>query len=329
VDRRERVQVAAAGGTPDRVPVGAWGHFYPQETSARGLADAMLGFFETYGWDFLKVHARASYHVEDWGFRYRASSDPAVPHVCVGHPIDSPAAWRRIAPLSPDAPALAEQRAALREIRRRLPTDVPVIMTVFSPLDVAEKLVDRDASLLRAHVDADPDAVASALDAIAETCAHFVRALVADRIDGIFFSTKWANDRKLPGDRYARLVRPFDLRVLEEARPLWCNLLHLCEDEVQFAAMADYPVQVFHWDDRAGHNPSLADGRRRAGRAVGGGVDARTLATGTAEQVFGIARAAIEQTQGCGFLLGPGCSVQIARTPAANLHALRRAVEAA
>lgn len=329
MNRRERLQAAVAGGTPDRVPVSAWGHFYREETTADALAGVMVEFFERFDWDYLKVHARASYHVEGWGFAYAPSRDADKLHVCTGHPITSPASWRGLRPLPLTTPALAEQIEALRLIRARVGDDVPLIMTVFSPLDVAEKLVDRDARLLKAHIEADPEAVECALAAIADTFARFVARLVDEGVDGIFFSTKWANDVKLTPDQYQRLVRPYDLVVLEAAKPLWCNMLHLCEDHVQLSAMADYPVHVFHWDTHAGHNPDFQEGRTRVGRAVGGGVDARTLATGSPDDVLAKARAAIAQTGGRQFLLGPGCSVQVARTSGDNLGALRRASELA
>jgi len=325
MNRRERLQTAVSGGTPDRVPVSAWGHFYTHETSADGLAAIMVDFFERYDWDYLKIHARASYHAEGWGFTYAPSTDVGRLHACTGHPIDSPAAWRSLRPLPLACPPLAEQFDAIRQIRRRVGAGVPIIMTVFSPLDVAEKLVDRNAALLKKHIDADPDALATALAAIADTFAAFVRQLVHEGVDGIFFSTKWANNVKLTPEQYQRLVRPYDLQVLEAAKPLWCNMLHLCEDHVQLAAMADYPVHVFHWDAHAGHNPSLASGQAAVHAAVGGGVDARTLARGSPADVLTKAIAAIAETSGRGFLLGPGCSVQVAQTSAENLDALRRA----
>ena len=328
MNRRERLERAISGGIPDRPPVSAWGHFYREETTAQGLAAAMLDFHERFDWDFVKVHARASYHVEGWGFRYAPSNRADTLHVCTGHPIASPSSWRELKPLPLDTPALAEQIDALRLIRRHVGDEVPVIMTVFSPLDVAEKLVDRNAKLLKAHIDADPDAIESALSAIADTFARFVRMLVAEGVDGIYFSTKWANNAKLTASQYQRLVRPYDLQVLEAAKPLWCNFLHLCEDDVQLATMADYPVHVFHWDSHAGHNPDFAAGKSIVQHAVGGGVDAKTLALGSPDDVLVKARAAMRASEGSGFVLGPGCSVQIAQTSAENLRALRRAAEA-
>lgn len=327
MNRRQRLEAAVTGGRPDRVPVSAWGHFYPQEVTAEGLAGVMLDFFRRHDWDFLKVHARASYHVEGWGFSYEPSHDPATLHRCTGHPIASAQSWRQLAPLSMDTPALQEQIRAIRLIRKELPADVPLIMTVFSPLDSAEKLVDRNAALLKAHIEEAPEALEQGLAAIADTFARFMRLLVAEGVDGIYFSTKWANNVKLTPQQVQRLVRPFDLQVLEPARGLWCNMLHLCEDAVQLEAMADYPVQVFHWDEHTPNNPKLRDGQRLLGKCVGGGVAAPTLARGTPAEILQRARAVIGAQEGRNLVLGPGCSVQVAATPEANLRALRQAVE--
>lgn len=325
--RRDRLLTAVRGGVLDRPPVSAWGHFFDRECDPQTFARATLDFHHRFDWDFVKVHARASYHVEGWGFRFEPSTDPARGHRCIGHPIASPADWRRIEPLPLDTPALAEQMLALDLIRAGLTPDTPIIMTVFSPLDVVEKLIDRDAAMLRRHIEEDPDAVEHALAAIAQTFAGFVGALARWGVDGIYFSTKWANDVKLPPGQYQRLVRPWDMQVLESARALPCNILHLCEDGVQLAAMADYPVAVLHWDAQGAHNPDFARGREQTGRAVGGGVSPALLANGTPQDVHLRARATIEALDGRGLVLGPGCSVQMARTPEANLRALRAAAQ--
>jgi uroporphyrinogen decarboxylase len=326
---RERLRAALAGARVDRVPVSAWGHFFAEETDPDRFVAATLAFQRRYDWDFLKVHSRASYHVEGWGFTYSPSNDPASGHICTGHPIASASDWRKLRPLGLASAALSEQLLILERLKKEAGPELPVIMTVFSPLDIAEKLIDRDAALMKRHVDEDPAALESALDAIARTFAPFVRELARLGADGIYFSTKWANNVKLSAAQYQRLVRPYDLAVLEPARTMWCNVLHLCEDHVQLAAMADYPVQVFHWDSHAGHNPSFSQGKAvvRAGlqKAMGGGVDPGTLAAGTPDDVEAKAVYAIREIGGRGFILGPGCSVRMASTPAENLFALRRA----
>ena len=154
-----------------------------------------------------------------------------------------------------------------------------------------------------------------------------MRRLAVSGIDGIYFSSKWIN--KLPPARYRELAAPHDLRIISEAKSLWCNMFHLCEGGIDLSAVADYPVQVFHWDANAERNPGYDAGLERVPHAaVGGGVDARALAFGTPEDVERKARAWIERTNGSRFILGPGCSIITAKTPAANLRALKDATVA-
>lgn len=324
-------RVAAAldpAGHPDRPPVSAWGHWYDRETSAADFAEVMLAFQRRHGWDLLKLHARASYHVEGWGYRYAPSRDPALPHATLGTPIREASDWARLRPLPLDTPALAEQIEAIRLVRAAMPRDLPLVMTVFLPLDVADKLADRDRGLILRHLAEDEGAVRAGLAAIAATFIPFVRALVAEGVDGIYFSTKWANARRLEAAAYARLARGLDLAVIEPARGLWCNMLHLCEDAVHLAALADYPVPLFHWDCRTPRNPSLAAGRRiLGGKAVGGGVAVPVLAEGSPAEIRMQAWDAIRQTGGAGLLLAPGCSILTARTPPAHLDALAAAAK--
>jgi uroporphyrinogen decarboxylase len=327
MDRYERVQTALAGKAVDRVPVSAWGHFYNKETSAEGLADIMLSFQSQYDWDFLKIHARASYHVEGWGFTYIPSVHPDKPHQTTSHPIRDAKDWRKLRPLSPEVGSLKEQLRAIELIRKGLKEKIPTIMTVFSPLDVAEKLVDRDTNLLQTHLREDPESVNAGLAAISETFEGFMGKLLGAGIDGIYFSTKWANSKKMTAKEYRDLALPHDLRVLKAARGFWMNFLHLCEGHVYLKEMSDYPVQVFHWDRHQPGNPNFSDGKRMVSAAVSGGVDSKTLAEGTEVEVEKKVRQVIEETQGRHFLLGPGCSIVTYKTPEANLRAMRKAVE--
>jgi uroporphyrinogen decarboxylase len=224
-------------------------------------------------------------------------------------------------------PALEEQIKALRLIKKSLPKDVPVIMTVFSPLDIAEKLVDRDQALLKSHIDNDPESLLYALESITETFEKFVLKLITEGIDGIYFSTKWANQGRMKEGQYEQLGKPFDLRILNAARQLWCNIMHVCEDKIRLSVVSDYPVEIFHWDKDAGHNPTYGEGKKQTGRACSGGVNAKVLAFGTKKEIIDSALQAIHDTEGKGFILGPGCSAQMGFTADENFIALRSAVD--
>ena len=324
--RRDRLMAALTGGEPDRVPVSAWGHWYLREIGAEVFADMMIEFQRAYDWDFCKLHPRASYHAEGFGFRHEPAIRADTVHRSLYTPIVTPEDWRKLRPLPLSTPVLAEQLKAIEIVKRELGDEIPLIMTVFLPLDIAYKLSDKNGALLGGHIAQDEPAVAAALSVFAETYIPFIELVVKRGVDGIYFSTKWANAHRLPEETYRRLARPLDLAMIEAARSLPCNLLHLCEDAIHIDALSDYPVAAFHWESQSPGNPSPGTALKRLARgAVAGGVDPQTLAHGTPAEVRMKARDAIRQTSGRRFVLGPGCSILTAATPRANLQAMRDA----
>ena len=336
MNRHQRIEEALRGGTPDRVPVSAWGHFYHLENSAEAMARSMLAFQERYDWDYMKVNPRASYHCEGFGAEYTQSGVVGARPVCTRHPLHAAGDWRKLVPLSPSEGALGEHLRALDTLRRGLAGRVPFMMTVFSPLMIASFLAGlrSDFSNLRAVAGAvlgmyreDPQAVRAGLAAIAETFAAYVRRLAAGGVDGIYYATVWGSDLLVTPEEYRSLARPWDLQVLEAAAGLPFNMLHVCGNRIHFESMADYPAHAIHWDNHGERNPPLDDPRARPPRVIAGGVHRGLLASGTPEQVGVQAREALRATGGRSFLLAPSCAIALAETPEANLRALRAAVE--
>lgn len=325
MNRAERVEAALRGKKVDRVPVSAWSHFYDKENTLDGFVRTMLSFQETYDWDYMKIHSRATYHVEDWGYTYTQSGKPRDLPVCTGHPIHELKDWNKIKPLPPGQGALGEHLRAVEKIRKGLRGQVPFMMTVFAPIMIAYYLVDFNTKTLMAHIREDPVVVRTALAAIAETFVEFIRKLESIGVDGIYFATKQASEDTMTAEEYWKFARPYDLQVLESAKNLHFNMLHICENRIHFQALADYPVQVIHWDTTLSGNPNFAEGKKLVSTAVGGGVSRDTMAKGSVEEVKAQAREALAQTGGQHFLLGPSCSVAIAITPEENLRALRNA----
>ena len=325
MNRSERVEAALKGKKVDRVPVSAWSHFYDKENTLDSFVNTMLSFQEAYDWDYMKIHSRATYHVENWGYTYTQSGKPGDLPVCTGYPIHQLHDWNKIKALPPDQGALGEHLQAVERIRRGLRGQVPFMMTVFAPIMIAYYLVNFNTKILMAHIRENPKIVGNALAAIAETFAKFVRKLESIGVGGIYFATKQANDETMTATEYRTIARPYDLQVLESAKNLPFNMLHICENRIHFQALVDYPVQVVHWDTTLAGNPNFAEGKKVVSAAVGGGVSRDTMAKGSVEDVKIQAREALAQTGGQHFLLGPSCSVAIAVTPEENLRALRNA----
>ncbi|HEX7464969.1 MAG TPA: uroporphyrinogen decarboxylase family protein, partial [Actinomycetota bacterium] len=102
----------------------------------------------------------------------------------------------------------------------------------------------------------------------------------------------------------------------------WFNVLHLSGPRIHFGLVSALRSHAVSWSVHEPGNPSLAEGRGRAGRAVMGGIDqVHTLVEGTPEEVLEETRAAVSSTDGVGLLLAPGCSVP-PEAPEENLRAI-------
>jgi uroporphyrinogen decarboxylase len=157
----------------------------------------------------------------------------------------------------------------------------------------------------------------------------YAQATLEAGASGIFFATTgWASAGMLSEEEYKRFGREYDLRLLEAvAGRAPFNALHNCGERVSFDLLADYPVHAISWAATLPGNPTLAEGKQRANKAVMGGVNEKTLPGDAPEQVADEARAAIETTGGRRVLVAPGCSIP-PRTPEANLRAALGAARA-
>ncbi len=327
MNSRERVAAALKGEPVDRPPISFWGHVYHRESSAADLVAHTLERWRAYRWDWVKLNPRRQYHAEPWGVRWRYSGVPDEKPVLAEWPVHAAADWSRVMPLPPDAGALGEHLEAVREARRALPPEVPLLATVFTPLAVLREMVRTPADL-RAHLDADPDRVRAALEVVTGVFERYVPMLLAAGADGIFFATvDWATRDQLDEAQYRAWSRPWDLRVLAAARGAAFNVLHVCKRRNLLAALADYPVAAFSWAATEPDNPSLAEGLRlQPGAVMGGIAHDGALAAPVAAPALAQLQQAFDQTRGRRWLAAPGCSIP-PTTPPDTLRALREAVE--
>jgi len=318
--RRERVQAALRGEPVDRVPLSFWQHNFVTENSAKGLADETLRLAGTFAWDYLKPQARAQGFAEMWGLTYRPSTDRAREFVVTHTPLADAAEVARLAPVDPRRGALGEQLEALRLIRAAIGPDTPIIWTVFAPMMVMTYLLRGGREQALGLCRTEPKAMEAGLAVIAETLTGYARACLEAGADGLFYATNVARADGLSARECRRFQRPYDLCVLAAVAQAPFNVLHVCGPAVHFDEFVDYPVTAFSWA-LTGGNPSLADGLRRTGRAVVGGLPAKPeIATMSAPALAARVRRAIEETGGRRLLLGPDCSIN-PDTPEALLHA--------
>jgi uroporphyrinogen decarboxylase len=319
--------MAALRGAPvDRVPVCLWLHNFAMENSAADLTTETLRLGRRFEWDFLKPQSRAQCFAEMWGLGYAPSREPATPYTVTRAPVSSVEGLRRLEPADAKSVALGEQLEALRAIRQAMGADTPIIWTVFSPLMVLPFLLSGGRAQALDLMRSDPLAVDHALAAMTVTLEAYALAAAEAGADGLFYATNMATHELATAAECRRFQRPHDLRILGRVQHAPFNLLHVCGEGAHFDEFVDYPATAWSWATLPG-NPSLAEGHRRTGRAVVGGLPAKPLIGGLSPtEVRDRGRRAIVEMNGRFLLLGPDCSIN-PDTPEAVMDAAREAVQ--
>lgn len=323
---RERLQMILAGEKPDRHAASFWRHFFHREHHAEGTAEAMLSFQKEFDWDFMKINPRADYHVEDWGLKQEWSHDEFKKHGKSNFPVSRPEDWSKITPLPSSAPVLAEHLRVVSTIRRKSGRELPILMTVFTPLAIAGRMVESRETLVE-HIRKAPELVESGLRAITDTFKQFVAELRNAGADGLFFATtQWAGSDMIKWEEYQRFGVPFDLEVIRAAEGDALNLLHVCSSNnyLKELSQLDYNASLYNWEANDPTNLPLdkADSVLK-GKIMVGGVDHSgwlwhsepgeiRYKVDELKERFGPTR----------LIIGPGCSIP-PEIPFENLHAVR------
>jgi uroporphyrinogen decarboxylase len=323
--RRTRIAAAIEGSRPDRVPFGFWQHAPACDDDADALAHAAIDLFERCDLDFIKLTPRMPGPILDWGIELGGYHPHRGFYFVTRRAVREPEDWFRLAPVAPDAPHASLQLRALRNVRAALGEDVPILMTLFSPVMAATFLAD-DATFER-HLAEHPGAVAHGLRTIAEASLSFAFAALDAGADGFLYGIKHASARVMPWERYAPLDAAFDRPA---AQALFARsrltIAHLHGPELAFECFLEYPAHALNWYDRV-DGPALDRVRARAPHAVlSGGIDhERTLMIGTPDEIRAEVADAVAQTGGRGFILAPGCTAPVTIADA-SLRALRAGV---
>ncbi|KRK88275.1 uroporphyrinogen decarboxylase family protein [Lentilactobacillus sunkii] len=329
----ERIRAALKSEPVDRVPVNLWAHLPEYDQNPKSLARKQVEFARKYDFDFIKLMPFGLYGVEDYGaeITYYAKRDhPAV----LSRPgISNYQEWTHIDPLPGNYGTYGKQVELAKYVREFSGGEFPFIQTIFNPLTTALKLAGNRLILdIKEH----PDEVKAALDALTQTTINFVKENINAGVDGFFYATQTATANLLTREEYEEFGKPYDLKVLDAFKDkTWFNVAHIHGDNTYFDIIADYPVQALNWHDRS-VSPSLAEARKITDKTLIGGLHElpyitngqitapSILVTGTVNQVEEHVQEAIDEVDGKGLIIGPGC-VASQEVPEANIYALRTA----
>ncbi len=332
MNHRERISAAMRGEPVDHTPVALWRHFPNDDLSAEGLARRVVEFQNKYEFDLVKVTPASGYPAEMYGATFRDGQNREGTRTYVSRPVNSISDWNRIGALDASNPVFQREAAAIKLIRQALGAEVPILQTVFAPLNTAHNLA---GERLMEDLRAEPVLLHRVLRALTETTIRFATESLRAGASAIFFATQMATPKYLTLEEFQRFGEPYDLEVVEALTAAQAEfiLLHIHGLNIYFEPLSQWPVQAINWHDRR-TEPSLAEARAQYRGLLVGGIDEwGTLQGNPADREANNAivqqvRNAIEQVNGRGLILAGGCVIPI-DTPEQNIRTVLETAGAA
>ena len=323
----ERIRAAMQGEVTDRAPICLWRHWPVQDQEPATLADVIVTWQQEYDCDLVKHAPAGSYVIKDWGGEttYIAKNDRGLGvYTFTKRAVTATNQWPELSQLDVTQGHLGQQIAALEMVAERLDNSVPIVQTIFSPLNIAPKLAGDMAFDDMRH---SPDVFEQGVKIIAETTARFAQACLEAGAHGLLFVAQ-CNYELYSEDDYRKFGEPYDRLVLETIRDQAQIIILLAQGhKIMFDRVAAYPIDGLNWHDRT-RGPSLKEAAERFPGFLMGGIDEEnTLFNGPPEAIQTEVQDAIAQTGGRRLLVAPGGASLIA-TPSEHFHAARQAVEA-
>jgi len=257
-----------------------WRHFYNREETASQLTQSMIEWQEKWRWDFVKINPAACYHVLDWNAEYRFFDDESREPELVRTAVDSADDIEKIQVLNPKKGHLNDQLQVIFNLREHFGPDLPIVETVFSPMETAHRLMHgrEDLQMLRKKA---PEAFHELLQSITQTFLLFADACMNAGADGLFFATKWASTDWMTWAEYEEFGKPYDLQILNAMSAREAMLmLHVCGERTHLLKMLDYPVDIFSYDFFADGAPSPHQVAGQTGKFILGGISPEKMESG-------------------------------------------------
>ncbi len=297
--KRERLLNAFENKPVDRIPVGFWYHFSPDEDLGQETVEQHLQLYRDTGMDMIKVMC-------DGYFNY---PNPYIQRVACAED------WFSMTPLGEDHPYVTKQVERAKGMVKGAAGECCVFYNVFCPMSLMR--FGTSEELLMRHMRENPDAVCHAFKVIAQDIKALVRRLITEAgCDGIYYCVQNAEKFRFTAEEYRRLVTPAELEVLEYANGLSDNnILHCCGwagDQNRVEVWQDYPAKAVNWAVYV-EKLTLAEGKRFfGGRCVLGGFDNRKtgiLYSGSREEIERETERLVEETGRRGVVLGADCTL--------------------
>lgn len=304
---RELLQGVLAGQPRRQEAVSVWRHHPTDDQSTERLVEATLAYQQRFDADWVKVTPAGTWQSIDFGLIDAWRGDPIGRRDVIQRVIRHPEDWTQLKPVGQQRFS-ARIIAAVEQLRRRLPAEVPLLATVFSPSSQAMLLAGHE--LLIRHLQEYPALAHQGLALLAHDTMRLIDELRAAGANGIHYAVQTASAISCPDTLFAGVPLAFDTQALASANGAEFNVVHLHGEMLRsglFEAYAPYPL---HFDAGAAGNPALQDTPASC-VMLGAPVPIATMPHTTAERLRSAVLAQRTAMQQRRFMLAPGCSLPL------------------
>lgn len=305
----ERIRMVLRGEQTDRIPFSFWTHLPHVDLDPLKLAEETYEFYRRFQLDFIKSMPNGMFAVEDYGCECDFSDIPngGVAKI-TKYAVEKPEDWLTLAEPDVTKGALGRELLSVTYLLEKTKDEVPVLLTLFSPLTVAHKLCG-PAMLI--HLRNHPDELKAGLERIAKTTAAFAKEALNAGCAGVFFANQMATSELVTEEEYAEFGVPYDLQVLEAIQPFsWFNVIHIHGTNIYHQMLADYPVQAINWHIWE-TEPGLQDFVEAApDKTIVGGLQRTNITNGSIEEIIKEIQEVSKVTGGNRIILTPGCVIR-------------------
>ena len=309
-EKRDLVFKAFNNEKTDRVPVGFWFHYTPDEILSvydhQEYPELVLkgtrNFVKSFKPDFVKLMSD--------GYFFEPETAKIIKKA------KSAADLRKLVPIEPDNKWIKDQVSLVKKLTKAFGSEIPSFYNIFAPATAFKWAAGGDKKLA-AFIKEDKEAVIYALSVIAHNTSILAREVIkSGKADGIYLSVQSIQDIKVGPDLYSEVVAPSELAVLTAANAAGgTNILHICGYEGaknNFNIFKNYPAKVINFASVV-EGLSLKDGKKFfGGKAVIGGFDNTKkglLYTGTKEEIQAETKRLLKEAGKTGIILGADCTV--------------------
>lgn len=315
MEKRDKIFTAFRGEYLDYIPFSLWMHHLEYDDKPLALAEKEIELALTYDVDILKLNPSGAYTVRDRG----AIIDVDKSRIPVAK-IKKPAVltqedWKKVQKLPTNIGAYQDRILCISYIQKELDAVFPMMETIFSPLTTLKKL--RGDEIVKDLIEI-PETIERVLSIISEETAEYIEKLADQGVDGIFFATQVATFKFIDESLHKRFGVKYDLQVLDRIKDkLKFIVIHIHGEDIMFEHFIDYPHNALSWHVNL-TPPSIYDAKKKYNTVALCGINRATLWKGTIEDIKREIIRTVQEAEGKGIIIGPGCTIPPA-SPRENL----------